>query len=119
MPAVRNPDSTTVYADKNIRTRTIDIQVVRGENTPQVVVAKPLQFMTPEEAGEANHYCTFSISFEDAQQFLDQLWGVGVRPTDDIGSTGQLSAMKEHIASLEKHIADLRKYLDHSMGIVP
>lgn len=117
--ATRNPRSITSYADRDIRTRCINLHFIRGAGTPEEAIGKPVEFLPLEKADDSPYSGAVAIPFEDATLLMNQLWGAGVRPTDDIGSTGQLSAMKDHIASLEKHLADLRKYLDHNMGIVP
>jgi len=45
---------------------------------------------------------TITISPTDAQQFMDELWRIGIRPTDGTGSTGQLSATQDHLADMRK-----------------
>ncbi len=43
---------------------------------------------------------TLQISPEEAQQFMDELWRVGIRPTEGSGSVGQLGAVKSHLEDM-------------------
>lgn len=51
---------------------------------------------------------TMSIATEDAQQWMDELWRVGVRPASGEGSVGQLAAT-------EKHLEDMRCLAFHAI----
>ena len=51
------------------------------------------EFTTPEPA--------MRIDYASAQRMMDQLWLVGLRPSEGTGSAGALSAT-------EKHLADMR-----------
>lgn len=37
------------------------------------------------------------LSQDQAQQFMDQLWHCGIRPTEGQGSSGQLAAVQKHL----------------------
>jgi hypothetical protein len=59
------------------------------------------------ELGKDTYGCekpghTMSLTTEDAQRLMDELYRVGVRPTEGAGSTGQLAAVKEHLADMRK-----------------
>ena len=81
---------------------TIGVHIVRTEtsedNTAKKYIAKPLVF---RELGvndmrvEQPH--TFTVEIECAQQLMDELWRVGIRPTNGAGSTGQLAATEHHL----------------------
>ena len=59
---------------------------------------------------------TFRLQDGEAQQFMDELWSQGVRPSNGAGSTGQLAAT-------EKHLEDMRsmstKLLNYALGEEP
>ena len=40
------------------------------------------------------------VTPEDAQQFMDELWRVGIRPTEGAGSVGQLAAVSKHLEDM-------------------
>ena len=42
----------------------------------------------------------FDLTPEEAQQFMDELWRVGVRPTAGAGSVGQLAATERHLEDM-------------------
>jgi hypothetical protein len=47
------------------------------------------------------------LSNDTARQLMDKLWLQGLRPSNDIASTGQLGAMQAHIDSLKASIVRL------------
>lgn len=59
-----------------------------------------IEFVRLEEGELANP--TFELKIEAAQQLMDELWQCGIRPTNEVGSVGQLQAT-------EKHLEDMRK----------
>lgn len=73
---------------------------MRDENTGQRSVAQRV-VMTPVERGA---YVAPTMVMDDdlAKRLMDALWQSGVRPSHDVTSTGQLGAMKEHIADLRR-----------------
>jgi hypothetical protein len=44
----------------------------------------------------------FSISRDDAQAFMDELWHVGIRPTEGSGSAGSLAATERHLNDMQR-----------------
>lgn len=44
------------------------------------------------------------VSFDptEAQRLMDDLWNLGIRPTEGHGSTGQLAATEKHLNHLER-----------------
>jgi hypothetical protein len=45
---------------------------------------------------------TLALEFEEAQALMDELYSVGVRPTEGHGSVGQVAAMKEHLGDMRR-----------------
>ena len=43
-----------------------------------------------------------SISTADAQQLMDELWRVGLRPSEGSGSAGSLKATENHLKDMRK-----------------
>lgn len=43
-----------------------------------------------------------SITHEEAQQFMDELYRAGIRPRDGSGSVGQITAKDAHLADLRR-----------------
>lgn len=67
----------------------------------KVAVAEPMVMKTlTEEELRLVIAPTIRVSPEDAQQFMDELWRVGIRPTEGAGSVGQLGAVKAHLEDM-------------------
>lgn len=64
----------------------------------QVAYARPLCFDArgPENEGVCASPA-FSLGRDEAQQFMDQLWEVGLRPSEGSGSAGALAATQRHL----------------------
>ncbi len=52
----------------------------------------------------------FTISLDDAQELMDLLWKIGIRPTEGAGTAGSMAAT-------QKHLDDLRTIAFHSLKI--
>ncbi len=44
---------------------------------------------------------TMRIDKTDAQQFMDELWRIGIRPSEGSGSAGSLAATERHLADMK------------------
>lgn len=51
--------------------------------------------------GELGGGPTISISSQDAQDLMDDLWRCGLRPTEGVGSIGQLAATERHLTDMQ------------------
>jgi len=49
------------------------------------------------------------ITPDDAQQFMDELWRVGIRPTEGAGSAGAMAATVRHLEDMRKLVFNDRK----------
>lgn len=76
--------------------------IISENGVERVAVAEPLTMktLTEEEELHAEISPTMIVSPEDAQQFMDELWRVGIRPTEGAGSVGQLGAVKAHLEDM-------------------
>lgn len=45
---------------------------------------------------------TLEIRREEAQEFMDQLWNCGIRPTEGAGSVGQMAATERHLEDMRR-----------------
>jgi len=76
-------------------------QMTEQNGATVVALAEPLSLKTlTEEELFREQPSTLNISPEEAQQFMDELWRVGVRPTEGAGSVGQLGAVKAHLEDM-------------------
>lgn len=70
------------------------------EHKTTVDIATSMVFEQQDKCMEMRPFV--QISNSDAQKLIDDLWHMGLRPTESHGSTGQ-------IAATEKHLKDMRK----------
>lgn len=81
------------------------------QNGDQVSVALPATFKTMEP-NEYNAEPMFRIQREAGQELMDELWRVGLRPSEGSGSAGALAAV-------ERHLADMRAIALTKIGVKP
>ncbi len=61
-------------------------------------IGLPLQFRIPKREDEgAVIPPAMTLSMDDAQRFIDELWRAGLRPTDGAGNAGALAATLRHL----------------------
>ena len=63
-------------------------------------VAQPL-VMEQVELGAVTQPCV-SIPFGSAQTLMDQMWDAGLRPSQSVGSAGQVESMKHHLEDMRR-----------------
>ena len=63
--------------------------------------AKPMEFTAlTSEDDYTEPPPAFTLHNEQAQQFMDELWRAGFRPTEGSGSAGSLAATERHLADM-------------------
>ncbi len=74
---------------------------VRGGAVVSQSVACPLTLkaITAENEGEQLEP-TFTMYPQDAQFLMDELWRVGLRPSEGAGSAGQMAATERHLEDM-------------------
>lgn len=64
-------------------------------------IALPLTFRALTQEDEGVQQQPFArLGSEQAQQFMDELWRVGFRPTEGTGSAGALAAVQKHLEDM-------------------
>ncbi len=58
------------------------------------------------------------IPISAAKHLMNELWLKGYRPSDDIASTGQLEAMKDHVKTLQSQVVNLQAMNNRLLSIV-
>lgn len=61
---------------------------------------------------------TFSLSYEESADWMNELWKMGVRPADRQVTSGEIAALKTHITSLETQAEFLKHLVRHQLGII-
>lgn len=64
--------------------------------------AEPIVFkkLDPIDTVLVGRSSDLSLTKEAAQQLMDELWHVGLRPTEGTGSAGSLAATERHLADM-------------------
>ena len=73
--------------------------------TNQVAYGESVSMKTHEVDGMV-HEPTFSLLPQQAQLLMDDLWNCGLRPTEGVGSVGQLKATQNHLADMRRLVFD-------------
>ncbi|HLP07915.1 MAG TPA: hypothetical protein VK178_07095 [Opitutaceae bacterium] len=77
-----------------------------------VAVVQPIVLKAPDTQDWMMEIpAAFDLSPEEAQQFMDELWRVGIRPTEGAGSVGQMAATT-------RHLEDMRAVAFAKLGVV-
>lgn len=59
---------------------------------------------------------TMELSFQEAQELMDELWRCGLRPTEGTGSAGALAAVEKHLNDMRQIAFDLLNSRPHDGG---
>lgn len=88
-----------VYAQQCVWADSIELRVGKDINR-KFYVATPIQFEL-HKAEEVSEPC-ITLLREEAQSWIDALYSVGLRPSQAVGSAGQLDAVKYHLEDMRK-----------------
>lgn len=95
---------TKFFAERQQMGSRIAVYLMQNHNGPgPLFVAQPLVFHE-QPLGEAHPEPTLSLTPDEAQSLMDELWGCGLRPTEGTGSAGALAATERHLADM-RHLA--------------
>jgi len=68
-------------------------------------LAFPQQIVWEAIAQEDNYVAPeplFKLDHEEVQSLMDALWDCGIRPSEGMGSAGQLAAVQNHLKDMQK-----------------
>lgn len=96
---------------RTIWSRDIEVRIGTRDDDGRVSVMQPaiMQSLTDDQAAQFVPPC-MSIPIEAAQALMDELWHVGLRPSEGTGSAGSLAAT-------ERHLADMKAIAFHALNI--
>jgi hypothetical protein len=89
-----------IILDKRPYNDDIDVFMVEGFGSAARYVL-PMTLSEPV----LNNRCTSpttSITKAEAQELMDNLWQVGIRPSEGTGSAGQLAATQRHLEDMRR-----------------
>lgn len=79
----------------------LQIAVFNKDWNGVVSIAAPLT-LVPFKQGKLVGEPTLSVRVDEAQQFMDELWRCGLRPSEGAGSAGSLKATETHLADMRR-----------------
>lgn len=82
-----------IFCDK------IEFHMAQRLEGGRIAIAEPVKMkvIEPDEAVCIPDVPLFSFDPTEAQHLMDELWHLGIRPTEGHGSTGQLAATEKHL----------------------
>lgn len=88
-----------INAQREIWSDAISIRLaVKGESGFAVAMPLTMQVIEPGSLIQP----AFTLPLDAAQRLMDELWQAGVKPSQSIGSTGQVEAIKYHLEDMRK-----------------
>lgn len=94
-------------AQREIWSNDIALRIGVKQHDGQFSVAKPL-VMERIELGAFAEPC-MRIPFDHAQELIDELWQAGLRPSQSLGSVGQIDAVKYHLEDMRRLVFESGK----------
>lgn len=96
-------DELSFFVCKNGRNNAIDFYISYWYKRNNCADALPVQFKKTELYTEINPL--ISVNENEAQKLMDQMWSVGIRPSNGEGSVGQLAATENHLNDMRSIVA--------------
>lgn len=98
----------SILMDKRIWSDTIAVLIAERDHSGRVTAyAEPMQLTKIKEDEDRSAIReTMNLHGEEAQQLLDELWRIGIRPSNGEGSVGQLGATERHLADMRRLVFD-------------
>lgn len=97
-----------VFAETTFARRRINIHFVQRMDGGRIATLKAATVEVREES-EAITEPALSITNDEAQQLMDELWRCGLRPTEGTGSAGSLAATERHLSDMRNITTGLLK----------
>jgi hypothetical protein len=91
---------TEIYVQDQPWALNLGVWLVHRNEDGRKFIAPPVVFVQMEEGVQTAPSLT--LDHEAAQDLMNRLWQMGIRPRDGEGTMAHVGAMKEHIADLRK-----------------
>lgn len=99
-----------IYATTELFRDTIDIRIGLHRDSSTYAVAQPMLFKD-QHIGLIVDPC-ISLTREDAQSLMDQLWNCSIRPTEGAGTAGSMLATQHHLDDMRAMTMALLRKLE-------
>lgn len=91
-----------VIAERSFRMNGVNLWFRMFESGDKCSVALPVVFESYDSVKGIPPEPLITLSNEDAQKLLDELWRAGVRPTDQMDSMAAIGAVKYHLEDMRR-----------------
>lgn len=92
-----NTDPKIIRLTRETWSRSIGVHLAVRHEDNTLSIARAVTLERHEEGTVLPEEPLFSLDDTEAQRLMDELWHLGVRPTEGHGSTGQLAATEKHL----------------------
>lgn len=106
-----NHSQTILHLTRETWSRSIAVHIGLRHADGSLAIAKPLTLEVHPPDQALPDVPAFQLDDTAAQDLIDELWHLGIRPSEGHGSTGQLAAV-------EKHRDHLTRLLDQTLSTV-
>jgi hypothetical protein len=91
---------TLIHARQELWNYDVSLMIGQRNENGHLAVAQPLVFQD-KAPGEIADPC-IRLAPEDAQLLMDELWNVGIRPSEGRGSAGAMAATERHLKDMQE-----------------
>jgi hypothetical protein len=89
-----------IFATREVWMDSIALRVGLKMGDDRLAVAMPINWQTVPQGERAPEEPLLRLQRDDAQRLMDELWNVGLRPSEGSGSAGQLAAVQNHLEDM-------------------
>lgn len=86
----------------------IHLSLWEPSSAGRIAVVKSITMETID-AGSSFEDAAIRLQYEDAQILMDELYAIGIRPTDGRSTVGQVQAMQNHLDDLRRLVFKEKK----------
>ena len=95
---------THVMAERRPWSREVEFVIATRPFTDEpLLFGRPVVYEQVEEARSPEP--TFTLHLDVAQNLMDELWRIGLRPSEGTGSAGALAATQKHLEDMRALVA--------------
>lgn len=90
-----------IFATREVWMNSIALRIgLKGQVAGTFAVALPITWQAVPHGEAAPEEPLLRLQRDDAQRLMDELWNVGLRPSEGSGSAGQLAAVQNHLEDM-------------------
>ena len=91
---------TTAFIEQSDFGASISVFLLDAAHVTGRAIAAPVVFKVFDDQEQHGLAPTFEMTKSDAQRLMDELWKIGLRPSEGSGSAGSLAATERQLADM-------------------